>query len=65
MNTRDNLKFYNDDKYWNLDIKDEFMGQTRSMWLGNFDNKRDGSIFSLTRAASKESALTVSILTIN
>lgn len=65
MNTRDNLKFYNDDKYWNLDIKDEFMGQTRNMWLGNFDNKRDGSIFSLTRAASKESALTVSILTFN
>ena len=25
MNTRDNLKFYNDDKYWNLDLKDEFM----------------------------------------
>jgi len=33
MNTRDNLKFYNEDKYWNLDIKDEFMGQTRNLWL--------------------------------
>lgn len=57
MNTRDNLKFYNDDKYWNLDIKDEFMGQTRNLWIGNFDNKRDGSIFGLRRGASKESAL--------
>jgi len=25
MNTRDNLKFYNEDKYWNMDLKDEFM----------------------------------------
>ena len=39
MNTRDNLKFYQEDKYWNLDIKDEFMANTRTLWQGNFDNK--------------------------
>jgi myo-inositol-hexaphosphate 3-phosphohydrolase len=26
MSTRDYLKFYNDNKYWNLDLKDEFLG---------------------------------------
>lgn len=25
MNTKDNLKFYGDSKYWNLDTRDEFM----------------------------------------
>ena len=45
MNTRDNLKFYSEDKYWNLDVKDEFMSNTRSLWKGNFDDKYGGSIF--------------------
>ena len=49
MAQRENLKLYGDDKYWNLDLKDEFMGQTRSLWHGNFDDKRDGSIFQLSR----------------
>jgi hypothetical protein len=39
MNTRDNLKFYAEDKYWNLDVKDEFMANTRTLWKGNFDDK--------------------------
>jgi hypothetical protein len=45
MNTRDNLKFYNEDKYWNMDLKDEFMDSTRGLWKGNFDDKRRGNIF--------------------
>jgi hypothetical protein len=45
MNTRDNLKFYAEDKYWNLDLKDEFMANTRTLWKGNFDSKYNGSIF--------------------
>lgn len=45
MNTRDNLKFYAEDKYWNLDVKDEFMANTRGLWKGNFDDKYGGSIF--------------------
>lgn len=61
MNTRDNLKFYGEDKYWNLDLKDEFMASTRGLWKGNFDCKRRGSIFHLDFApASDEEALTVS-----
>ena len=25
MNEHDELRFYNEDKYWNMDLKDEFM----------------------------------------
>jgi len=60
MAERENLKLYGDDKYWNLDIKDEFMGQTRSLWAGNFNDKRDGSIFQLARSANDDDALMVS-----
>ena len=45
MAERENLKFYGDDKYWNMDVKDEFMNETNNLWHGNFDNKRTGSIF--------------------
>ena len=57
MNTRDNLKFYNEDKYWNLELKDEFMANTRGLWKGNFDCKYNGSIFSLPHPASEEEIL--------
>jgi hypothetical protein len=60
MAQRENLKFYGEDKYWNLDLKDEFMGQTRSLWHGNFNSKYDGSIFQLDYAGSEEDQLTVS-----
>jgi hypothetical protein len=45
MATREQIKLYNDDKYWNMDLKDDFMANTRTMWKGNFSNKRNGSIF--------------------
>lgn len=57
MNTKDNLKFYNEDKYWNMDLKPEFMDQTRGLWKGNFDDKRNGNIFSLTRKCTEEEAI--------
>ena len=58
MNNRDNLKFYNEDKYWNMELKEEFMANTRGLWKGNFDNKYAGSIFtSQDNIASKEDAL--------
>ena len=59
MNTRDNLKFYNDDKYWNIDVKDEFMAETRGLWKGNFNSKYDGSIFKIPAEANTEDALMV------
>jgi hypothetical protein len=26
MSTKDYLKFYNENKYWNLDVKEDFLG---------------------------------------
>lgn len=57
MNTKDNLKFYGDAKYWNLGVRDEFNAQTRGLWKGNFDNKYAGSIFSVNSRASIEESL--------
>jgi hypothetical protein len=54
MNTKDNLKFYGEDKYWNMDVKDDFMANTRGLWKGNFDNKYQGSIFHVKSKASDE-----------
>lgn len=57
MAERENLKLYAEDKYWNLDVKDEFMAQTRSLWQDNFKSKYQGSIFSLPTAADEEESL--------
>ena len=62
MAERENLKLYAEDKYWNLDVKDEFMSSTRSMWQGNFSSRKSGSIFHLDEDASEEEALMVSII---
>ena len=32
MSTKDYLKFYNEDKYWNIELKEDFLSQTRSLW---------------------------------
>jgi hypothetical protein len=60
MATREQIKFYNDDKYWNMDLKDDFMNQTRTMWRGNWNDKRRGSIFTFEAQANTEESLTVS-----
>ena len=60
MSTREQMKFYNDDKYWNMDLKDDFMNQTRTLWRGNFNDKRAGSIFTFESKATPEQNLIVS-----
>ena len=66
MGGKDQLKFYNEEKYWNLDLKDEFMDQTTGLWKGNFDDRSDGSIFKLGKKIrpNSEEALTVSFILI-
>jgi len=32
MGEKDYLKFYKEDKYWNLELKDEFTQETRGLW---------------------------------
>lgn len=59
MSTRDYLKFYNEDKYWNLELKEEFINQTRSM-LKNSSCKYDGQLFYVNSRADDETTLTVS-----
>jgi hypothetical protein len=57
MYRRHYLKFYGEDKYWNMDIKEDFLGQTRSLWAGNGD-KYDGRIFNLAHLTNEEITLT-------
>lgn len=40
-----------------MDLKDEFVGQTRGLWQGNFKSKYDGSIFQIDHEADAETAL--------
>jgi len=54
MNTKNHLKFYGEDKYWNMELKDEFMAQTRNLWVGNFSDKRSGHIFNLYNSTANE-----------
>lgn len=56
MSTKDYLKFYNEDKYWNLDTKEDFVSQTRSLWLNNTD-KYSGKIFNVGGNANEEVTL--------
>ena len=40
-----------------MDVKDEFMANTKTLWKGNFDSKYNSSIFSVSHKASEEQAL--------
>jgi len=58
MSTKDYLKFYGEDKYWNMNLKEDFLGQTRSLWKHNGD-KYNGHIFHLASHADEETTLTM------
>ena len=45
MAEKELLKFYKDTKYWNMDLRDEFLSETRSLWEDNHTDKRNGRIF--------------------
>lgn len=45
MGEKSYFKFYNEDKYWNQELKEEFMGETRSLWEGHHSDKYRGRIF--------------------
>ena len=52
------MKFYNDDKYWNHELKGDFVAQTRSLWKKKA-SYYDGTIFNLSHHADEETTLTV------
>ena len=54
---KDYLKFYGEDKYWNMDVKEDFLNQTRSMWRG-LGSKYEGRIFNIAHRANDEITLT-------
>jgi len=58
MDTKDYLKFYNEDKYWNMDLKPEFMKETGHLWEG-YTCKYAGQIFDLGKEAPEDVALAV------
>jgi len=45
MAEKDYLKLYNEDKYWNAELRDEFMQETRGLWETTHANKYHGRIF--------------------
>jgi hypothetical protein len=45
MAQNENLKFYKEDKYWNADLKKEFMNETRGLWESTHRDKYTGRIF--------------------
>lgn len=57
MNTRDYLKFYGEDKYWNHEVKEDFLSQTRSMWTKKVNSKYDGRIFNINHGTRDESVI--------
>jgi len=56
MSTKSYLKFYNEDKYWNLDVKEEFINETRSLWRNN-GTKHEGEIFNSGASKNEEIGL--------
>jgi len=58
MADKEYLKFYKDEKYWNLELKEEFLSETRGLWEGNHSDKYTGRIFtSQGSTVSKEFAM--------
>jgi hypothetical protein len=45
MADRSYFKFYKEDKYWNQELKDEFISETRGLWETTHADKRLGRIF--------------------
>jgi hypothetical protein len=54
MAEKENLKFYNDKKYWNADLREEFMTETRGLWETTHADKHVGRIFNSRGAVPKD-----------
>ena len=45
MAQNENLKFYKEEKYWNMDLRKEFLSETRSLWETTHSFSSAGRIF--------------------
>lgn len=54
MAQNENLKFYKDEKYWNADLKNEFIQETSGLWEGTYADKYNGRIFNTRGKQDKQ-----------
>jgi hypothetical protein len=52
MAEKEYLKFYKDTKYWNMDLREEFMNETRGLWETTHADKRMGRLFQSSGATN-------------
>lgn len=45
MAEKEYMRFYKDTKYWNMDLREEFLSETRTLWEGTYADKRRGQKF--------------------
>lgn len=57
MDTKQQIKLYNDPKYWNLELRDDFISQTRSLWP-NLCDKYEGRVIQINRKMSDKDVQT-------
>lgn len=58
--TQEILKFYNEDKYWNIDEKENFMRETGHHWEGYVDKNRGSHFFTPEAKYTPEEMVNVS-----
>lgn len=61
MDTKDVLKLYNDPKYWNLDLRDDFISQTRTMWP-DLCTKYEGRVVYTAPSTNEKQSMQVDII---
>jgi len=50
MAEKDTIKLYREDKYWNLDLKEEFLHETTTLWRTTHADKHNGRLFQTCEA---------------
>lgn len=45
MSENENIKFYKDQKYWNMELREEFLAETRTLWETTHASKDSGRLF--------------------
>mgnify|MGYP004511914453 FL=1 len=59
MADKEYMKFYKDTKYWNMDLREEFLNETRTLWETTHADKRVGRIFNSNGGTSLDFTLTM------
>lgn len=57
MAQNENIKLYNDKKYWNADLRKEFLRETSTLWKDTFADQTTGNIFQTRGGQSKDMQL--------